>query len=721
MKNSAVLLVASTSFAFSHGSIDYKRYLEKRNFNLGQEDSPQELIVSFNSISNKGNFDPVKVITEILDRAKVSSIAASVDIRNHIPGTALYTVGFSGAKSVNELSNLASTLQGSEDIRFVEANQRVSLSNVIEAHKSVLEVPVDEDTTYNLELIHTGKAWEVERGSSEILVSVIDTGVDWRHEDIKDSLSLNKGESGIDENGQPKSSNGIDDDKNGYIDDLLGWDFHNNDNDPMDDNGHGTHCAGVIGASHNEKGVDGINQSISMLPLKFLDERGGGDLDNAVAAIYYSISRGAAISSNSWGGGDFSVATFEALQLARKKGILFVFAAGNNRRNNDKIEAYPSNYEIDNIIAVAASDHSDQLADFSNYGKKFVDLTAPGVDIWSSVLDQGYAAYSGTSMAAPHVSGVAALLMSHYPEWNYRKVRYRIENSIDRLPQLIDLVASSGRLNAGNALEEDEVAPGKVQGFSQEELTLTSATLHWAQAGDDANEGAASHYIARLFDSPISNLSQWENGDLLPEGAIEISDWSEKLKPVLARVLGLPVNSEKYLHVRAMDNVGNLGPLSEAYPIVLPKGQVYKTVDLFQDLGEWDLEGDWVVQGDLLGEAVLSDAPTGQYRSAMNVSAVLAKFPYQRESVLAFEAKYSFEANYDYGFVEVSIEGKEWEPILVVTDKIQGWQRFYLELPKSESHPSSSSEVQVRFRTVSDHSIEQEGWRIKNISFYGRF
>src|SRR5439155_11725125 len=205
-------------------------------------------------------------------------------------------------------------------------------------------------------------------------------------------------------------------DGNGYVDDWRGWDFVNNDNNPVDDHNHGTHVSGTIGAiGNNGMGVVGINWNVKIMALKFLDASGSGTTANAVKAVLYAKDKGALATNNSWGGDDFSQALLDAITQADAAGSLFVAAAGNSYASNDTTPNYPSSYDVPNVIAVAATDSSDAKALFSNYGKKSVDLGAPGVNILSTIRGNTYAYFDGTSMATPHVTGSAALVKAAFP------------------------------------------------------------------------------------------------------------------------------------------------------------------------------------------------------------------------------------------------------------------------------------------------------------------
>jgi thermitase len=286
-------------------------------------------------------------------------------------------------------------------------------------------------------------AWDITQGSRNVVVAVIDTGVNYKDPDLINNMWVNKSEL----NGKP----GVDDDNNGYIDDIHGYDFANNDNDPMDDNDHGTHCSGTIGAQgNNGLGIVGVNWRVKIMPLKFLTGSGGGTLESAIKAIEYATEKKVQIMSNSWGGGGKSQLLADAIEKAANQGILFVAAAGNERNNNDSKPSYPASYNLPNIISVAAIDRSGNLASFSNYGKKSVHVAAPGVDILS-LSKNGFKTLSGTSMATPHVSGVAALLLAKNPKMKSSELKKRIlETSLPKAALRSKM--SHGILNAYTAL-----------------------------------------------------------------------------------------------------------------------------------------------------------------------------------------------------------------------------------------------------------------------------
>lgn len=292
------------------------------------------------------------------------------------------------------------------------------------------------------------EAWDISRGSSSIIVAVLDTGIDYNHPDLVGNIWTNSGENPV---------NGIDDDGNGRIDDWRGWDFVNNDNAPLDDKGHGTHVAGTIGAvGNNGTGVSGVMWNVKLMPLKFMDANGSGTIANEVLAIQYAVAKGARIINASFGSYSFSNTEYNAISAANTSGVLFIASAGNDGYNNDLTPGYPASYALLNIISVAATDQNDTRAWFSNYGPLSVHIAAPGVYILStyptSIAPSGYANSSGTSMSAPHVAGLAGLLYSYYTHFTYSQIRSTILRYGDVLPALSGWINTGARINAYKAL-----------------------------------------------------------------------------------------------------------------------------------------------------------------------------------------------------------------------------------------------------------------------------
>ena len=299
--------------------------------------------------------------------------------------------------------------------------------------------------------IDAPEAWDRFTGSSTVVIASIDTGVDYNHVDLAANMWVNPGEI---------AGDGIDNDGNGFIDDIHGIDTLNSDSDPYDDNRHGTHTSGTFGGDGNNGiGVAGVNWDVQIMALKFLGAGGSGSTSDAVEAIEYMtmMKRDYGInivaSNNSWGGGSYSTALIDAIQASNDEGIMFVASAGNSSRNTDSSPSYPASYNLDGIISVAATDHNDAKASFSNYGAVSVDLGAPGVNTLSTTPGNTYTSLDGTSMAAPHVAGAVAMLSAANPSASLAEIKDAILTSSDPVPALAGITVSGGRLNLYNALE----------------------------------------------------------------------------------------------------------------------------------------------------------------------------------------------------------------------------------------------------------------------------
>ncbi|MDY6976526.1 MAG: S8 family serine peptidase [Pseudomonadota bacterium] len=306
--------------------------------------------------------------------------------------------------------------------------------------------------------IDAPEAWDITTGDSDVVIGVIDTGVDYNHEDLADNAWVNPGEI---------AGNGIDDDGNGYIDDVYGIDAFNGDSDPMDDDSHGTHVAGTIGAvGGNGIGVVGVNHDVSIAACKFLGPDGGSTAGAIECIDYFTDlkeNRGINIkaTNNSWGGGGYSEALETAIEVAGQAGILFVAAAGNSGSDNDNVDNYPSNYvtTTNSLLAVASHTRTDGDSGYS-YGLETVDIAAPGTAILSTIPGDGYAAYSGTSMATPHVAGAAALVWSLNPELTPSEMKELLMTTGETSLWADGRTVSGNRLNVLNALEEADPTPG---------------------------------------------------------------------------------------------------------------------------------------------------------------------------------------------------------------------------------------------------------------------
>jgi len=336
--------------------------------------------------------------------------------------------------------------------------------------------------------INASSAWDIEKGRADKVIGVIDTGIDYTHPDLLENLWRNALEI---------PGDGIDNDNNGYVDDIHGANIVTGKGDPMDDNQHGTHVAGIIGAkADNSIGTSGVAPNVSIVACKFLGANGFGTVSNAIKCMQYLAQLKTRVenpinlvaTNNSWSGRFPSQAMFDAIKAHDDIGILFVAAAGNSHINNDTESTYPANYQLPNVISVAATDSNDRLASFSNFGKKSVHVAAPGVKILSTVLNHNYAELSGTSMAAPHVAGLAALIASHFLDLGH----YAIKN----------LILAGGTKIA--ATENSTISGRRIRAADKDgtgSLTCTDQQIIKRQTPSDANVNI--HIGEKLF------LSAW--------------------------------------------------------------------------------------------------------------------------------------------------------------------------------------------------------------------
>lgn len=305
--------------------------------------------------------------------------------------------------------------------------------------------------------IDAPEAWEISTGSSDVVVGVIDTGVDHSHPDLADNAWVNPGEI---------AGDGIDNDGNGYIDDVHGINAITDVGDPMDDNGHGTHVSGTIGgAGNNAMGVAGVNHDVSIVGCKFLDAAGSGSTSDALECMDYMVALknsgvNVRVLNNSWGGGGSSQAMIDAINASEAADILFVAAAGNDAVDNDTNPHYPSSYEHDSVLSVASTTHTDSMSGFSQWGLTSVDMGAPGSAILSTVPGGGYSSFSGTSMATPHVAGAAALVLSVNPDLSVVELKELLLSSGDENTDLNGKTVSGKRLNIHSALLDADPTPG---------------------------------------------------------------------------------------------------------------------------------------------------------------------------------------------------------------------------------------------------------------------
>jgi subtilisin family serine protease len=442
---------------------------------------------------------------------------------------------------------IIAALSRNPNVTFAEPNYSVqveAINDPLFQNGSTWGLYGDQSTPANQFGSQAAEVWVTQTGSMKTVVGIIDTGVDYTHPDLYLNIWLNPGEipatlgvvdtdsdglitfrdlnrsanaaavSDINGNGRidagdllndARWENGRDEDGNGRIDDLIGWDFVNNDNDPFDGNRHGTHVAGTIGGmGNNGLGVIGVNWNVQIMALKFLSDSGSGSTAGAIMAVDY-YTRATEIydsgpgnyvgTNNSWGGGGYSQGLLDSIVKGARADVLFIAAAGNSNSNNDAVASYPSNYSTlaaagwDAVVAVAAIAQDGTRASFTSYGKTTVDLAAPGVGIVSTVPGGGYASLSGTSMATPHVTGAVALLASANEALSGQLLRSFLLTTAEPTASVATITATGGRLDVG-----DMIAAG-VAGGATVPPPPPSPTKIYGTSGSDVLRGTTGNDI----------------------------------------------------------------------------------------------------------------------------------------------------------------------------------------------------------------------------------
>ncbi|HZY87080.1 MAG TPA: S8 family serine peptidase [Gemmataceae bacterium] len=450
----------------------------------------------------------VRFVPGVTPAAVLRGTAIGAPVSGLVPG--LYQVDLSGSVTV---AQALAAYKADPQVLTAEPDYQLTVSGV----------PNDPNFAGQWDMLNTGQnggtpgadihatgAWNVTTSAGNVVVAVLDTGIDYAHPDLYQNIWINQAEI-------PKSrlKNLVDVDHDGYIsfadlnnpinqgpgkitdvnhngridagdilapmvvnaqgqdtglggwayagntqdgdtahpNDFIGWNFALNNNNPLDGNGHGTNVAGVIGATgNNAVGVAGVDWNVRLMDLQFLNAHGNGSTSGLINALNYAVQHGAKITNNSWDGALLDQSLSAAIANARSAGQIFVVAAGNGASSNDKVANVISSATFDNIVSVAASDNKDNLANFTNYGPHTVDLAAPGVNILSTQPGGGYTAWTGTSQATPHVTGVLALVWAEHPTWSYAQVIHQVLSTVDKLPSMQGKLISGGRLDAAAAV-----------------------------------------------------------------------------------------------------------------------------------------------------------------------------------------------------------------------------------------------------------------------------
>ena len=413
--------------------------------------------------------------------------------------------------------------------------------------------------------IDAPEGWSVRSSAGTLVVAVIDTGIRYTHQDLAANMWKNPREI---------AGNGLDDDQNGVVDDVYGLDAYNNDGDPMDGDGHGTHCAGTIGGvGNNGVGVTGIAWGVKLMGCKFLSDSGSGTDSDAIRCIDYARTQGAKVLSNSWGGGGANSFLQAAIERCRAAGVLFVAAAGNESSNNDSWPSYPASFPTDNIISVAATTRTDGLASFSNYGRVSVDLGAPGDGIYSTVStsDRSYDTYSGTSMATPHVAGALAMLAAQFPNESYASLITRLLDGTDKIASLAGKTKSGGRLNLAKALAASiPSTPVRPVNDAWTGATIVSGSL-WSVSANNQDATSETGEPSHAGAAPAKSV--WWNWTAPTSGTCTITTSGSAFDTLLAVYQG---NSVQALTPVASNDNSTVGETTSLVSFPVTSGMTYR-------------------------------------------------------------------------------------------------------------------------------------------------
>jgi hypothetical protein len=480
-----------------------------QNLTVSQDEIPGEIIVRYKKLSGNSamalehNATPgLRVLRHVHGRAHLIK-EMSTPFMHHLK----VAEGIDHHALINELNH-------HPDVQYAEANhvvkvtqeQVLSISDIQSMTGSMYSVLSFSQNSANVKM---SQAWQtVGSNGTPTVVAIVDTGIDYTHYVLTNSQAIWKNSGEI-------ANNGIDDDGNGYVDDVYGWNFNANTNNPMDDNGHGTHVAGIaVGVGQNIFASALSKSNIKVMALKFMDSTGSGSTADAVTAINYAVRNGAKVINNSWGGSSYSQSLHDALSNAYANGLFIASAAGNYSTNDDSSPLYPANLPIPSQVSVAASDNTDSLASFSSFGPSTVQVASPGVSILSTYPNNTFAYLSGTSMASPFVAGLAALTMSQAPQLTGYQVKNIILGASDPVSPLSGLVSTGSRVDALST----------VQGAQQNARTPASQPSYSATppAGASSSSGGTSSASSSGC-GLVSTLAAASGGDGMTGGATALA------------------------------------------------------------------------------------------------------------------------------------------------------------------------------------------------------
>jgi subtilisin family serine protease len=557
-------------------------------------------------------------------------------------------------------------------------------------------------------------AWRESKGEG-VTIAFMDTGIDLDNPDLQPNLWVNPGEIADD---------GVDNDGNGYIDDIHGINLVERDKTPDDDNGHGSYNASVVAAveGNSSDGLVGLAPQAKMMSIKFMEGSGRGDIAHAIEGISYAENHGARIILNGWMSRTQNQSLFEIIEASK---ALHVCSAGNDGYDNDLRPAHPASFPLENVVSVAATDHHDDFTRFTNRGAHSVDLAAPGRKV--PVYEQGgdLTRQGGASIASAHVAAAGALVVSKFPDITNEALATRLIYNGEVMPEDADRISSGRRLNAAKALRNDVVAPATPGGFSVEAVDGSNLKLTFHSVSDNGgiSKEPVAFYEARIASRPI--VADGEAGG----GLVEFSDATPVPMDIARDMLpGKEVNSffavgasgtERNFHlaIRATDKVGNHSELSQA-SVNIPKSRVLFEEGFELEAGApdgWSLDGDWARVPFHGRGTIVTDSPDGDYDN--NVDASLTSPVIDLSDVsnakLHFDSRYTIEPKHDACHVEIEVDGwfgKKWKKLSSL-DGFSDWKSNEIDLSRYTGKP-----VRLRFRMDTDRDRVAYGVQLDHLS-----
>ena len=590
--------------------------------------------------------------------------------------------------------------------------------------------------------IDAPEAWGITTGSSDVVVFILGAGVDYTHPDLAANIWTNPGE---------VPGNGVDDDANGYVDDVHGYDVYEGHGDPMDSvYGGGTMMAGIIGAvANNGIGGAGINWNVKIGAIKVLSDDGrlGTNADAQRGLEYLNALKqsgvNVVVAVHGYGGAmpnaamprllDGPAGMEKILHVNRAGEFEYTYTTGYNNDDTANLQPfYPASYDLDNILSVAASDSRDRTPTWGNWGATSVDLAAPAVDVLTTGLNHGYGRWTSSDFPSAYAAGAAALIAAQHPGLGAEGIKAALMDGTDYIGNIGTNASrptvTNGRLNAHQSLlkvtEADTTAPAAVSNLAVSSAGLIRATLTWAATGDDGSSGTARTYDVRYSTSPITDEATWAAATHasaeprpLPAGAGESF-----------RVNGLAEGTTYYFAMKVRDGVGNESGLSNVATATTATGTTVFSDGFETGLAQWTAQSPWGGTTALKGSGNygVTDSPSGQYANNTNKSltSTTINLSGKVDAYLSFWHQQDFQRRYDWGRVEASgNNGASWTRLASYTGNPtvdNGYsvddQTVVLDLSAFDGNPS----VKIRFVVQSDASVTDDGWYIDDVRVVGK-